>query len=95
MESVTPDAEEMITVPRSEFMALRSDVTELLSIMRQREARQIPDRPMSPQEVATITGKSLDTVLRWIRKGKLQSKKEGRTILIRPVDLQRFLGGKS
>ena len=63
-------------------------------LLADREARTIPDRPMSPAEVAKIVGKSTRTVIRWLDRGKLRAMHEGGIRLIRPVDLQRFLEPK-
>jgi len=83
-----------ITIPRAAFEQLCLDVAELKALLLDREKRVIPDRPMSPKEVAAIVGKSEKTVRRWIEKRRLKAKKEGGTTLVRPVDLQRFLEGK-
>lgn len=90
----TSEAEEMMTLPKSAFEALCADVARLRELIEGREARAIPDRPMSPREVATIVGKSEKTVRRWIAKRRLAAKTEGHVTLVRPVDLQRFLEGK-
>lgn len=90
----TSTQDETITIPRSEFDALRADVARLLTLIESRESRVIPDHPMSVAEVAKIVGKNEKTVRRWIERRKLVAKTEGRTTMIRPVDLQRFLEGK-
>jgi excisionase family DNA binding protein len=60
-------------------------------LLLEREGRTIPDRPMSPAEVARIVGKSTKTILRRITSGKLRAKRDGDSWLVRPVDLQRYL----
>lgn len=88
----------MATVSPEQWLALTTEVAEikaLLTKLAAQQARVIPDRPMSPAEVATIVGKSEKTVRRWIERGRLKAKTEGHTTLVRPVDLQRFLEGPS
>jgi excisionase family DNA binding protein len=49
-------------------------------------------RPLSPADVAAELGVSKDTVLRWIRDGKLPAARLGyRTLRIRRQDLDAFL----
>ncbi|MEQ1861445.1 MAG: helix-turn-helix domain-containing protein [Chthoniobacteraceae bacterium] len=85
----------MVALPQPVWEKIVAELAAVRTLLEAREARTIPDRPMSPAEVAKITGRSEKTVRRWIGRGKLRAKHEGRTMLVRPVDLQRFLDGGS
>lgn len=66
-------------------------LTRIEALLTHSVGRTIPDRPMSLAEVATITGKSVKTVRRWVRRGQLRAKHEGRTWFVLPGHLRRFL----
>lgn len=61
------------------------------------EPRALPEHPMTPEEFATVTGKSAKTVRRWIIKGQLRARRDCRPWLITPVNARKFLdaGGAS
>lgn len=91
-------AADTITVPLAQWEQLLTDIAGVKATLleiREQNRRTIPDRPMSPAEIATIVGKSEKTVRRWIEKGLLRARKVGGTTLVRPVDLQRFLEGRT
>jgi excisionase family DNA binding protein len=54
-------------------------------------SRAVPEHPMSPAEFAAVVGRSEKTVRRWIHRGKLKARHEGRTLLIMPCNALRFL----
>lgn len=90
---MTFSAEGLVLSP-SGAIELFQKLDRIEKMLSAREERAIPERPMSPAEVAKIVGKSQRTVLRWLDSGKLRSKHEGKVRLVRPVDLQRFLEPK-
>jgi hypothetical protein len=54
-------------------------------------ARALPEHPMTPEEFATVTGKSAKTVRRWIIAGRLRARQDCRPWLITPVNARKFL----
>jgi len=45
----------------------------------------------STDEVAAITGRTIETVREWIKEGKLPATKRGRSYNINESDLKKFL----
>jgi len=48
------------------------DFLERIRLVVQSELQQVNDRPMSRREVAEMFGKSLPTIDKWIRLGKIR-----------------------
>lgn len=53
--------------------------------------RALPEHPMSPEQFATVTGRSAKTVRRWITAGRLKARTDCRPWLITPVNARKFL----
>jgi excisionase family DNA binding protein len=66
------------------FKELPDERKDALMAMLQKEA-------YSPEEVAQILGKSIETIRRWLRSGVINATKLGRSWIVSKTEIQRIL----
>ncbi len=73
--------------------AILEELRKMNERQAEKEARILPEWPMSVREFAKVVGKCEKTVWRWIDSGKLRVKRVGRVVLITPLETRKFLDG--